>query len=57
MDRCHMMFEIHCVIENGSLSLTDMMRADDRLLLAQVDILDMVPHVRHTAKFTRPLLI
>lgn len=60
MDHCHVILETYCVTENRPLSLTDRIGPDNELPfqeLAQVDILDMVPHVRHTLGFPRPLLM
>lgn len=55
-----MIFEVHNVVENQSLSLADRVVADDPLLcwhLAQVNILDMVPHVRNAVEGARSLLV
>jgi hypothetical protein len=49
MDRGHVILEVHHVVENQALRFADRVVADDPLLcwhLAQVNILDMVPHVR-----------
>ena len=58
MDRRHVILEMHNVVENQPLSLADRVVADDPLLcwhLAQVNILDMVPHVRNAVKSARSL--
>jgi len=60
VDSRHVILEVHNVVENQSLSLADRVVTDDPLLcwhLAQVNILDMVPHVRRAFKGARSLLI
>ena len=60
VDSRHVILEVHYVVENQPLSLADRVVTDERLLcwhLAQVNILDMVPHVRNTFKGARSLLI
>jgi hypothetical protein len=60
VDRSHVILEMHHVVENQPLSLAGRVVADDPLLcwhLAQVNILDMVPHVRNAVKVARSLLI
>ena len=60
MDSRHVILEVHHVVENQSLSLADRVMADDPLLcwyLAQVNILDVVLHVRNAIKGARSLLV
>jgi hypothetical protein len=57
MDRRYMILEMHHVIEHQPLSLAHRMVANDPLLcryVAQMNILNMVPHVRNTVKGARP---
>jgi len=60
VDSRHVILEVHNVIKNQPLSLAYRVVTDDPLLcwhLAQVNILDMVPHVRNALKGARSLLI
>jgi hypothetical protein len=60
VDSRHVILEVHNVVENQSLSLVDRVVTDDPLLcwhLTQVNVLDMVPHVRRAFKGARSLLI
>ena len=57
MDSRHVILEKHNVVENQPLSLADRVVTDDLLRcwhLAQVNILDMVPHIRNAVKCARP---
>jgi hypothetical protein len=60
VDSRHVILEVHHVIESQSLSLADRVVADDPLLCrhpAQVNILDVVPHVRNAVKGAHSLLV
>ena len=57
---CYMILKMNHVVKNQPLSLAYRMEANDSLLwwyFAQVNILNMVPHMRNTGKGTHPLLI
>ena len=57
VDRGHVILEMHHVIENQPRSLAYRMVANDPLLcrhVAQMNILNMVPHVRNAVKGARP---
>jgi hypothetical protein len=60
MDSRHVILEVHNVVENQPLSLADRVVANDPLLcwhLAQVNMLDIVPHVRDALEGAHSLLV
>ena len=60
MDRGHVILKMHNVIENQSLSLAHRVVAHYPLLcryLAQMNILNMAPHVRNAVENARSLLV
>ncbi len=62
MDCRHVMLEFHHVVKNQALRFADRVVADDPLLcwhwhLAQVNFLDMVPHVRNAVEGACSLLV
>jgi hypothetical protein len=60
VDPGHIILEMHYVVENQALRFADRVVADNPLLcwlLAQVNILDMVPYIRDALKDAYSLLI
>jgi hypothetical protein len=60
VDRGHVILEMHHVIKRQPFSLAYRMVANDPLLcryVAQMNTLNMVPHVRNAVKGTRSLLV